>query len=311
MMSDRTLSGLTVRASKRPRALATGWLAAGFAVWMVSLAVSIHMNNDLRALLDREDAQALEQSERAFDSLVDQKLIHLRSEAAVLAEDARVRSTVLTPQFDPESAVDVLTELKKSANADLVAILDASGRVRAVTGADEMKNLDLSTSSLVKAGLENPAAYIWTFSQQVRLLGVAPVQLGDQVLAMFMMGFDLDASSLADIGSALGARGGAFVGDALVASSSKEAGVQALLAAAAAKDAGTHELLHEGRAFVARNSRPKQSAGAIKMVWVVEKHHEAKQLLLVRGFAWTPAVLVGLSFLMMLAFAWRRSAEVH
>lgn len=292
----------------RTRPLVLGCVIGGVALWLLSLTASQRMNDALRALLDREDAQALEQSERAFDSLIDQKLVHLRSEAAVLAEDARVRSTVVTPQFDVASVEDMLGGLKQSADADVVAILDAEGRVRAVTGADEMKKLDLGTSSLVKAAQEQPAAYMWTFTSTLRLLGAAPVQLGDQLLALFMLGFDLDSSSLADIGAALGAHGGAFVGDALVAASSQSAEVRALLTAAAGRASGTHELLHDGKSYVAKSARPRQSAGAIKLVWVVEKHHEAAQLSWARWLVWAPAVLVGLS-LLLLVVVWRARAD--
>lgn len=302
---ESSLSSSRARALTGASPLPWGYLAGGLALLVVSAGASARMARDVSSLLDRADAQALEQSERALDGLVDQKLIHLKSEVAVLAEDARVRSTVVTPEFDEASVADVLAELKQSARADVLAILDAGGRVRSVTGADEMKNLDLGTSSLVKAGLEGPAAYVWTFTDKVRLLAVAPIVLGGQVLAMFMMGFDLGPSALAEIGKALGATGGVFAGDALVASSSRDAELGELLESAAGKEAGTHELSHGGREFVARISRPSRAAGAVKVVWTVEKHHDAPRMRLLRWFSWAPVALVGLSFLLLLGLALR------
>jgi hypothetical protein len=306
---DSSLPSSRTRAVEGARPLAWGFLAGGLALLVLSAGASARMSRDVSSLLDREDTQALEQSQRALDGIIDQKLIHLKSEVAVLAEDARIRSTVVTPEFDETSVADVLTELKKSARADVLAILDAGGRVRSVTGADEMKNLDLGTSSLVKAGLEGPAAYVWTFTNKVRLLGVAPILLGDQVLAMFMMGFDLGPSALAEIGKTLGAAGGVFAGEVLVASSSHDTVTGELLEAAASKEAGTHELSHGTRSFVARISRPSRAAGAVKVVWTVEKHHEAARMRLLSWFSWAPVALVGLSCLLLLGLALRARAR--
>jgi hypothetical protein len=288
-----------------------GFLGVGLGLLILSAAVSVRVDRDMKAMLDREDAQVLEQSERTFDGLIDQQLTHLRSQVAVLAEDVRVRSTVATPQFDEASTADMLGELKKSANADVLAILDAQGTVQSVTGADEMKNLSLGTSALIKAGLEKPSAHIWTFTNKVRLLGVAPIRLGDQVLALFMMGFDLDPQSLADIGAATGSVGGAFVGDTLVASSVQDAAAQAVLKLSASKDAGAHELVADGHAYAVRSSRPSRAAGAVKVVWFVAKHHEAARMGLLRWFPWAPVTMVGLSFWLLVGLAVRqRSTRV-
>jgi len=289
----------------RKRPLNLGFLTAGFSLWVIAAGVSTRVSRDIEAFFDRDDAQVLEHAERTFEGLIDQKLTHLRSQAAALAEDARVRSTVVTPDFDEASVKDILSELRKSAGADIMAILDAGGRVQSVTGADEMNNLDLSSSSLVKAGLEAPSAHVWTFSNKVRLLGVAPIQLGGQVLAMFMIGFDLDQASLADIGGTLGVVGGAYVGDSLVVASSKDAASLGALKSAVGSELGTHEIVHGASTFVARSSRPTRSAGAVKLVWLVEKHHEASRMGFLKWSAWAPVSLVGLSFLVLLAFSLR------
>lgn len=288
------------------RRLHLGFLTAGFSLFLIAGGISARVSRDIDAFFDSGDAKVLGQAERTFEVLLDQKLVHLRSQVAALAEDARVRSTVVTPDFDEASVKDVLAELKKSAGADLLAILDAGGRVRAVTGADEMNDLDLSSSSLVKAGLEKPSARVWTFSDKVRLLGLAPIQLGGQVLAMFMMGFDVDRASLADIGGALGVVGGVYVGDSLVVGSSSDASSLGALKGAAGLEPGRHELAQEAGTFVARSSRPANSAGAVKVVWLVKKHHDAAQLQSLRWFAWAPVSLVGLSFLLLVAYSLRR-----
>ncbi len=299
------LSSSRARAVKQARSLPYAILAGGLALLVLAAAVSVRTSRDVRSLLDHEDAQLLEQAERSFDGLVAEKLSHLKSQVAVLAEDARIRSTVVTPEFDAASVADVLAALRRSARADVLAILDAGGKVRSVTGADEMKNLDLGTSALIKAGLEGAAANTWTFTDRVRLLGVAPVLLGDQVLAMFMMGFDLTPASLAEVGTVLGAVGGAFVGETLVASSSPEASAREALKAAADHEVGVHELGLGERRYVARVSRPGRSAGAVKVVWIVEKHHEAPRLGLLPWSSWAPFGLVGLSFLLLLGAALR------
>jgi hypothetical protein len=56
------------------------------------------------------------------------------SEVTVLADDNRIRSTVLAPKFDEATVQDILEDLRKSSGATLLAVVDAAGKVIAVAG---------------------------------------------------------------------------------------------------------------------------------------------------------------------------------
>ena len=292
-------------ASEHGRVWSLGWVSAGLALMVISAAVSLRMQFEIAEVFDREDVRALEQSQRTFDAVMARELVRLRSQVAVLAEDARVRSTVATREFDETSVADVLADLKKSTGADVLAILDVTGRVRAATGADEVLNQDLGTSSLIKAGLAGPATSLWTFSENLRLVGVAPIQFGDQVLAVLMIGFNLDPATLADIGAVPGAFGGAFVGEVLAASSSADAQTRALLIAAGCRATRSQEWKRDEQTLVVQSFRPRQTAGAARIVWGIPKHHLAGRMTLLRWFSWTPTLLVGLGLLLLTGLAWR------
>jgi len=140
---------------------------------------------------------------------------------------------VVTPTFDQATALDLLTDLKATSGASVIALLDSGGKVLAVVGAPEMDQLDLGTSSLVQSALEKPSAQLWAFANKVGVLSATPVRLDRQVRALFMMGFEIEDALLADIQRAVGAAGAVFVGDGIVASASKDPEIERALRSAA------------------------------------------------------------------------------
>src|SRR6185312_1877884 len=111
-------------------------------------------NAQLEHVLSNLDDQALGQASRTFEELVNRQREQLVSEVKVLADDNRIRATVLAPKFDEATVQDVLEDLRKSSGASLLAVLDATGKVQAVTGAVGLKQVDLSGSTAVRAAFE-------------------------------------------------------------------------------------------------------------------------------------------------------------
>ncbi len=60
----------------------------------------------------------------------------------------------------------------------LLAVLDGSGKVQAVTGAVGLRQVDLSCFAAVKAAFERPTSDIWTLPDQVQVIGLAPDPIG-------------------------------------------------------------------------------------------------------------------------------------
>jgi hypothetical protein len=256
-------------------------------------------NRRLEVMLDRLDARTLEESSRVLDYLVAQQGQQLTSEVAVLSEDARVRAMVLTPTFDRATALDLLEDLKATSGASMVAILDNAGTVRAVAGAREMDQLNLSQSSLVRNALERPSAQLSALGGRVGVLSAAPVRLDNQVRALFMMGFAIEDALLQGIQRALGSTGALFVGDEMVASANRDPEMERALRSAAALPPGGYRIVQD--TYVACSGPLQASAVATTVAWLVPLYRHTDEVTLTRALSWVPAVLVGLVLAFTLA----------
>jgi len=274
------------------------WLGAGLFLFALALLLSWGAQRRLDALLDRLDARTLDESAKVLDNLLAQQRKHLTSTVGVLSEDARVRAMVVTPTFDQATALDLLTDLKATSGASVIALLDSGGKVLAVVGAPEMDQLDLGTSSLVQSALEKPSAQLWAFANKVGVLSATPVRLDRQVRALFMMGFEIEDALLADIQRAVGAAGAVFVGDGIVASASKDPEIERALRSAAELPPGGYGVV-AGK-FLAGSSRMSDSAVPATVAWLVPLFRHADEVTLTRALSWLPAVLVGLVLAFMI-----------
>jgi hypothetical protein len=283
------------------------WISAGVFVFALALLLSWALHRRLDALLDRVDARTLDESAKVLDHLVAQQQKHLAATIGVLAEDARIRAMFLTPTFDEATVVDLLTDLKATSGASVVAILDAGGTVRAVVGAPEMAQLELGTSSLVKGALEKPSAQPWAFANKLGVLAAAPVRLDQQVRALFMMGFEIDDALLGEIQRAPGATGAVFVGEGIVASATRAPESERALRAAAELPPGTYGVIAGD--FLGSSSRMSGSTAAATIAWLTPLSRHADDVALTRALTWLPAALVGLVLAFLLALALSQSRE--
>lgn len=277
------------------------WVGLACIVFLASLLLSWMMQLRLDLSFDRRDAEAIERSGHVLEQLVELQRQQLSSTVGVLSEDARVRAMVMTPTFDAATARDLLADIKASSNASVIAILDAGGAVQAVVGAPELKQVNLGTSALVKAAGERPAARVWAFGEKVGVLAAAPVRLGDQVRALFLIGFQIDDALLSGIERTLGATGAIFVGDQRVASSSSDEETAAALAAAGKIPAGRRQVV-AGR-FLGGSSRLSKASESASVAWLVPLERQGEQARIARAVAWLPAALAGLMLALVFGLA--------
>lgn len=283
---------------ERPKPVAA--IAVVAALMVLTSLASWAMDRQTTTLLNQMDADTLRQSNALLAQFVDQQRRHLLSEVNVLAEDTRIRSTVINPELDEATITDVLTDLQRSSNASVLAVLDVKGKVRSVVGADEMRNLDLASSSLVKAAMEKPSTYIWTFSNKVRVLGMAPIRTGDEVAALFMMGFELGDSTLSGIEKALGALGAVVVGDKVVSKISDNPSVLNAFRMASELGEGEQRLVRSDRDYLASAAPVSNVASAGKTVWLVPRYQHVERIGLLKVATWAPAVFMCLTLVVVL-----------
>jgi Double sensory domain of two-component sensor kinase len=277
------------------------FLAFGLAAWLA--------HGQLEQLLATLDNESLDQASRTLQELVSRQREQLVSEVRVLADDNRIRATVLAPKFDEATVQDVLEDLRKSSGATLLAVLDASGKVRAVTGAVSLRQVDLGASTAVRDGFQRPTSDIWTLPDQVQVIGLAPVRLGGETPALLVKGLPLAKSQLATVEAALGVSGALFIGDRMTASSSNDTQHQDALRSAARLADGNDDLVLGGAAYRVKIGRAGEGATAARLAWLVPKHRPVDRAPVLALLVWSPVPLGALFFLLALVTSRRSSSN--
>ena len=263
--------------------------ALGAAAWLA--------NAELERVLSAQDDEALAQASRTLEELVNRQREQLVSEVKVLADDNRIRATVLAPKFDQATVQDVLEDLRKSSGATLLAVLDANGKVQAVTGAVSLREVDLSASTAVRAAFERPTSDIWTLPDQVQVIGLAPIRSGSETPALLVKGLPLAKTQLATVETALGVAGGVFIGDRVAASSSADPRHEEAVRGAARLADGLSDLNLGGQGYRVKIGRAGEGATAARLAWVVPRRRAVDRARMLTLLVWSSVPLGGLLLL--------------
>jgi len=285
------------RPTQRPP---TGGSSTGLAIGALLLVLSLGsiwaVNRQIEAYFSELDATNLNQATETFEALVNQQRVRLLTYVQILVDDTRIRTTAMTTGFDEGTIRDILEDLKKASNVNVLAVLDENGKVRAITGAEGLRQVDLSASPVIKAAQEKPASYFWTLPDQVLIIGVAPIRTGPRVSALLLMGTTLGAPELSAIERTLGVHGAIFNGDRSIARSSTDASlVDVFRSADAAGDAGPSPVPGHPD-FMTRLTRTNDSATAAKVVWLVQRQRMSKEAHMLRVAVWIPAIFATATF---------------
>jgi hypothetical protein len=176
-----------------------------------------------------------------------------------------------------------------------MAVLVVNGKVRAVTGVEGLRDVDLGSSTVVKAALQRPSAYIWTFPQQVLAVGVAPIRTQDQVNAFLVMGFEAAKTGLSALHGSLSVSAAVLLGDKLVVSGTDDAAALDAIRSGSASEPDKDAVVSGGeQPFSTRVSRIVESVSAAKVVWAIPQHHDAQRIYPLKLAIWTPSLAAAL-----------------
>jgi hypothetical protein len=221
-----------------------------------------------------------------------------------LADDNRIRATVLAPKFDEATVQDVVEDIRKSSGATLLAVLDANGKVQVVTGTGALREANLGASSSVKTAFSRPTSDLWTLPDQVQVIGLAPIRSGEQTPALLVKGLPLGTSQLGTVEKTLGVFGAVFIGDKLAASSSRTPELDEALKAASQLSEGTQQITAAGRTYLVRVARTGDAATSARVAWLVPHQHQRDRVRLLSLIVWSP-LLPGAILLLLLLNARR------
>jgi hypothetical protein len=165
-------------------------------VVMTALAAawSVVAKQQLLGALAVGDAESLDRAHAVFDMLRGRTQASLRSQCGVLAEDPRLKATLATEGIDETSVADVLRELGRLRRTGVLLVMTPEGRVFAQAGADELRGLDLSASSVMKRARSSrePVAGSWVIGGKIIDLAATAIQFNDSVLAYLVVGEAVD-----------------------------------------------------------------------------------------------------------------------
>jgi hypothetical protein len=281
------------------------FLAAGLAALALGLAGSWMLQRSLEGWGSALDSRALTQAVGVFEQAIEARRAQAAAQAAVLAGDTRVRAPVMAASFDEATVRDVLQDLQGVAGASMMAVLDVSGKVRAVAGAVSLRDLDLGSSPVVKLARDRPSSDLWTVPDRALVVGMAPVRPAGQTLALLAIGFDVGAPILHGVQAALGADGAVLVADHVAASTTTDEVKLQVLRTVGALESGQEARLGGDPGYLARSAPLGRSAAAAKVAWLVARVSGSGSLPAdLRLLGWLPAGLVGLTFALLLACSW-------
>jgi hypothetical protein len=284
-----------------------GAIVAGFVVLGLVAGVSWLGDRQLRNFLSMQDEQLLGQASASLEQLLARQREQLVAEVKVLADDNRIRATVLAPKFDEATVQDILEDLRKSSGATLLAVVDSAGKVAAVVGATGLREVNLGASPAVKGGFDHPTSDVWTLPDQVQVVGVAPIRSGDQTPALLVKGLSLGRSQLSTVGTALGVTGSLFIGERVTATSAEGRDLDEAMRAAGRMVEGTEQVATGGRTHLVRVARTGEGATAARLAWLVPMHHQLDHARTLLFLIWSPIPLCAVMFLILIVNARRRN----
>jgi hypothetical protein len=238
-----------------------GWRAVLTALAVIALTVgaasvwSFVALRQLSAAIARDGGAQLGRARAAFDAIRARTLDNLRAHCRVMVEDPRLKSTLATEGIDAATVTDILGDLGKLRRTGFLIVLSSDGKVFAEAGADELRGLDLSSSSPVKKaqGATDAVVGSWVIGGELMDLSVMGVWSGSVAVAYLVVGQAVDQAILTSVAEQTGVGIASATGDAIALSASS-GDVPAPVFAAVVRQAGSFDgrvIEHDGRRYVA------------------------------------------------------------
>lgn len=283
--------------SDAPPPRAASWVPFVLGVATVVLAAVwffLH-GSALHAGARAEGEAAVSRSQALLDQMSEDVQLRLRTEAQLMSEDPRLKSTLATPGIDEATITDVLQDLKKQTSAELLTVLSPTARVRAQVGAEYLKGLDLSTSSVIRAAQasEQPSVGTWVVAERVLNVSAKAIRVENQVVAFLVVGAPMAEAALKRVYQVTGAGVALLVGERVALGYPSQAAFPTAFAELAKETQGFDTTLVTlgGREYVARLSDVQNAVPPARVAVVLPSDEPLAPFQRVRALAYVPAVV--------------------
>jgi hypothetical protein len=289
--------------SSASKARLTKLFAIGGVATIVSLGWSIAARSLLATALDREEESSVQHASALFAYHVRQLETRLRVECALMGEDTRLRSAMATPGIDEVTIRDLLFELQKRSNTELLAVLTPAGRVLTVVGAETLRSLDLSTSRFVRDARDrsDPITGVWVIDQRLMHIGVLSMRFGDRVIGFLVAGHPMDEEAIGSVYSSTGTGMSLIVqGKPAIARPNEPEFHEAAARVVAANAQGLVAVDVGARRFFGRAEQIEGALPTAHLVWLRASEDPSDEYQVLGHLFWVP-VLVILAFVLLFA----------
>jgi hypothetical protein len=179
------------------------------AVIMVALAIawSLVAQRQMAKSIAAESSQYLDRARAMFGAVRQRVQDRLRAECRVLVEDPRLKVALATEGMDEATVADILGDVRRLRGAGFLMVLSPDGRVFAQVGADELRGLDLSASSVIKKvqTANDAVSGSWVIGGQLVDLSVTTIRYDAAAIAYLVVGLAVDQQLLKAIAEGSGA----------------------------------------------------------------------------------------------------------
>lgn len=195
-------------AGARSRRARQVYMAASLCALLILLvAWSSTARRKLDAAILGSAAGSLDRAHRLFDGLRARALAGLLSQCRVLVEDPRLKASLATEGVDETTVSDILADILRLRRTGFLLVLSQDGHVFAEAGADELRGLDLSGSSVMSRvrGASDAVGGAWVIGGKLVDLAVTSVRFDQSVLAYLVVGqaVDLELVKTVDDGTGI------------------------------------------------------------------------------------------------------------
>jgi hypothetical protein len=151
----------------------------------------------------------------------------------MLSEDPRLKATLATEGIDEVTVADILNDLGQLRRGGFLLILSPEGRVFAQAGAEELRGLDLSSSSVVQRARTSKDAVVgsWVIGHTIMDLSAIPLRSDSMLTAYLVVGHAVDQELIKAVADSSGVAAAIGVGSEISIPSTDDPKVRATLLA--------------------------------------------------------------------------------
>jgi hypothetical protein len=242
-----------------------------------------------------ENQEAVQRARRMFDVMRGRVQDNLRVQCRVLAEDPRLKATLSVEGIDEVTVADILTDLGRLRGGGFLMVLSPEGRVFAQAGAEELRGLDLSSSSVVEQARTSNEVVVgsWVIGRKVMDLSAIPIRFDTTLIAYLVVGQAVDQEIVKVVAESTGTATAIGVGgDILLASSEDPALRSVFVAIAGGMRNAEGTVTSSGATYVTSFVELDQSQTRPYLVLARSLASSSHNFEIVRWLHWLPLVLV-------------------